>query len=417
MRLQASSLALASAVAAVMVGASRNARASCAEYCTSTTTTPFIGRVVATANGFDTAHFENDTTGSHKGPGAVFQSGSGYDAFDSITNSGGRTGFAIEAVSPGTGGAGTFAALYGNGTGSGGTGVLGTGFGFGVLGQTTSAGGVSAAGVNGVNSGTGGYGVYGYSSGGFGVEGTDASNGAGVRGNSDTGNAVIGVNNTANTSTTKAGVYGSNTTGGYAGYFVGPVYVDGTLTVNSCQTFSGGGCSDSRLKHAIQPIAKPLERLLSLKGVTFEWIDPSKYGHQRELGTQRGFIAQDVEKVFPEWVDEHGYVSRDGEVFSTLDLHELEALEVESLRELKVRNDSLRAETEELDVLVGSQRTRIERLKEAIAVLKNGRDPISGGPGVDNSTLEMFVMASLTVIGLVLQRKREGRVSTQEGSA
>jgi hypothetical protein len=80
--------------------------------------------------------------------------------------------------------------------------------------------------------------------------------------------------------------------------------------------------------------------------VTFQWIDPKP--HNDDSGTQRGFIAQDVERVFPNWVNDKGYTGPDGEFYRTLDLKQIEALEVESIRELKTENDKLTAQLNDL---------------------------------------------------------------------
>ena len=58
--------------------------------------------------------------------------------------------------------------------------------------------------------------------------------------------------------------------------------------------------SDASLKKNIGQLEGALDRLLKLRGVSFEWKDPSKFhGH---AGSQMGFVAQEVEEVFPEWV-------------------------------------------------------------------------------------------------------------------
>ena len=84
-----------------------------------------------------------------------------------------------------------------------------------------------------------------------------------------------------------------------------------------------------------------IDQLLRLKGVTFEWNEPEK--HAGQTGTQRGFIAQDVEKVFPTWVAE------DPKGFKALSVQQIEALEVESIRSLKTENDELRSRTARLE--------------------------------------------------------------------
>ncbi len=88
--------------------------------------------------------------------------------------------------------------------------------------------------------------------------------------------------------------------------------------------------SDGRLKTNVEPVDGALDRLLQLRGVTFEWKDPEAHG-ERERGAQRGFIAQDVAAVFPEWVTD----GPDG--YKRLHVRGFEALAVEALRALHDR--------------------------------------------------------------------------------
>lgn len=141
----------------------------------------------------------------------------------------------------------------------------------------------------------------------------------------------------------------------------------GVLTVLSCN-----GCntsSDVRLKKNVRPITGALQQLLQLRGVTYEWIDPAKHGD--ETGTQTGFIAQDVEKVFPGWVHD----GSDG--FKVLSYRQTEGLEVESIRELKIQNDELR-----------------ERIKS----LEAGRRPLVSGFGEGGIGLGMATIAGAILI-------------------
>jgi len=97
----------------------------------------------------------------------------------------------------------------------------------------------------------------------------------------------------------------------------------------------GGGpwdtTSDRRLKKNIQTLQGSLDKMLSLEGVTFKWKNPENHGDAN--GVQLGMIAQDVEKVFPEWVGE----MPDG--YKDLTVRGFEALTVESFRELKQSYD------------------------------------------------------------------------------
>jgi hypothetical protein len=124
-----------------------------------------------------------------------------------------------------------------------------------------------------------------------------------------------------------------------------------TLHVNGTAGKPGGGswaaASDSRLKKNVEDLKGVLGKLLQLHGVTFEYKDPEAIN---ELpGTQVGMIAQEVEKVFPNWVDE----GADG--YKRLTFRGFEALVVEALRELR----------DEKDAKIASLEERLERLERA----------------------------------------------------
>jgi hypothetical protein len=320
-------------------------------------------------------------------------SGSGSAINGTVTNTGSS---GVAGFNNSTGGKG----VYGESDGATGYGVYGTStHDIGVYGTSSDNIGVEGNG----SSSTNGLGVYGYA--GFG-------SGTGVKGEA-AGSTGTGVYGLANGSSASA-IYGTSTNG-YAGYFNGLTEVNGnlvvedntsiygSLTVTGALTASGGctGCSDLRMKKNVKPLTGALDQLLELREVTFEWIDPTKHHHERETGTQVGFIAQDLEKIHPQWVNPEGYKSKEGETFRTIDLHEIEALEVGGIRELKMRNDALEAKT-------GKQQAEIDELKEAVARLRNGTDPISGTPGFGHGVLALFALgvtgASSLAVKLALKR-------------
>jgi hypothetical protein len=128
------------------------------------------------------------------------------------------------------------------------------------------------------------------------------------------------------------------------------------LAVNGTAAKPGGGSwsvfSDARLKRAIEPLTGTLDRLLSLRGVSFEYEDPALV--RERPGRQIGMIAQEVEPVFPDWV------SRNPDGYRYLTFRGFEALTVEALRDLREEKDrelaALRAEVAELRALVASVR-------------------------------------------------------------
>jgi hypothetical protein len=173
-----------------------------------------------------------------------------------------------------------------SGNSSSGYGVAGSSFSaYGVYG-TTSTASSNSAGVAGNNS-SNGTGVLGTSSGpgSDGVLGvTSGVNSYGVEGRNDIAFGVAGF------STSGTGVFGQSSSG-YAGGFVGNVYVNGCLSASnlSCP-------SDARLKQDITPLSYGLPEVLRLRPVTWQWKDPTK------TEPNLGLIAQDVEPVMPELV-------------------------------------------------------------------------------------------------------------------
>ncbi len=98
--------------------------------------------------------------------------------------------------------------------------------------------------------------------------------------------------------------------------------------------------SDRRLKKNIKTVEEALDTVLKLRGAVFEWKDPQRHGN--ETGTRMGFIAQEIEQVFPQWVMD----GPDG--FKTTNISGIEALFVETIRELKTEIDALKSENKEL---------------------------------------------------------------------
>ena len=110
--------------------------------------------------------------------------------------------------------------------------------------------------------------------------------------------------------------------------------------------------SDERAKFWIKPITGALEKLCSLKGVTYSM-------HTTIQNTVRnaGLIAQDVQKVLPEAVkvlsdaQDSGVIDKDCRTVEKplgLDYNAMSALYVEAFKEMKAEIDNLKAEIEQL---------------------------------------------------------------------
>ena len=95
--------------------------------------------------------------------------------------------------------------------------------------------------------------------------------------------------------------------------------------------------SDLRWKENVEPVGNALELVAQLRGVSYDWVDPS-----RGAGRQIGVIAQEVEQVLPE------VVHTDSQGYKSVEYAKLAAPLIEAVKELKRQNDNLRGEKETL---------------------------------------------------------------------
>lgn len=93
---------------------------------------------------------------------------------------------------------------------------------------------------------------------------------------------------------TNYGIYSeaSNGATNYAGFFNGDVTITGTLVQPS----------DRKLKKEVKPFASALDKINALTPVTYYYKSNAESGINLPTNMQYGFIAQDLEMVFPELV-------------------------------------------------------------------------------------------------------------------
>jgi hypothetical protein len=150
--------------------------------------------------------------------------------------------------------------------------------------------------------------------------------------------AVIGVANSAGDS------YVCNNTG--TGYW----------------SWNSAGCnvSDVRLKKNIKTLEDPLDKIAQLRGVTFDWKTETKAHH----GPQIGFIAQEVEKVFP------SVVATGSDGFKSVGYDKLVSPLVEGVKALKKMFDALADDVKKLAARVDEVFTRLASHDNAIEALR-----------------------------------------------
>jgi hypothetical protein len=115
--------------------------------------------------------------------------------------------------------------------------------------------------------------------------------------------------------------------------------------------------SDERMKTNIAPLNTALDKIVNLKGVSYEWKDKARSGHGKEIG----LLAQDVEKVFPE------LVHTDGMGYKAVSYDRLAPVLIEAIKE---QNQLLTDQKK----IISEQRAAISALQERLSrIEKAGR--------------------------------------------
>jgi len=93
--------------------------------------------------------------------------------------------------------------------------------------------------------------------------------------------------------------------------------------------------SDMRLKNNLQVIEGALDKIDGINGYEFDWNDKSP-GWARQRGHDVGVVAQEVQKIHPEIVEErkNGYLG--------VDYKRLVPLLIQSVKELKQEIDEIK---------------------------------------------------------------------------
>ncbi len=146
-------------------------------------------------------------------------------------------------------------------------------------------------------------------------------------------NALVGIN------AVQSSVYGLTVSGGSSTEY-SALFYKGAYTYGS---FISG--SDKRWKTNVETIESSLDKVVKLRGVTFDWNNTKYPDKEFSNRKQIGVIAQELEEVFPELVieDEDGYRG--------VDYSKITAVLIEAIKELDKKTDEieyLKSEIEEI---------------------------------------------------------------------
>jgi hypothetical protein len=131
---------------------------------------------------------------------------------------------------------------------------------------------------------------------------------------------------------------------------IGTEWAGEELTVEGdiCYTNSIYQCSDSRYKKNVHTVDAALQKVVQLRGVTYNWRREEFPNKSFDAGEHLGFIAQEIQDVLPNVVTtaEDGYMS--------VDYSRVTPLLVEAVKELKAENDRLETQIADLVSVVES---------------------------------------------------------------
>ena len=120
---------------------------------------------------------------------------------------------------------------------------------------------------------------------------------------------------------------------------------------NVTATGTINGSSDARLKTNINTMTGALDNVLKLRGVTFNWKESSN------ARLQYGFIAQEMEKVFPD------LVGTDSNGFKTINYSGVIPVLTEAIKTQQEEIESLKSENEQLKSTLEQLLKRVEALE------------------------------------------------------
>jgi len=169
--------------------------------------------------------------------------------------------------------------------------------------------------------------------------------------------AIYGVSNSSNSLGVRGSIPTTGTWTGYGGLFTGGLgYVNGLYNL-----------SDERVKKDIELISGAVDKLKKIKGVSYKYnLEKYSYLASGDTRTYLGFLAQDVQKIFPEAVSQKEMVV-DGpsemgvsadmskfqmEIFNVVDYTAIVPVTVEAIKEQQLMIEALNSRIEALEKMV-----------------------------------------------------------------
>lgn len=198
--------------------------------------------------------------------------------------------------------------------------------------------------------------------------------------------------------------------GTYAGYFVGPTYVDGSLT---CYSFYN--LSDMRLKEnviSLNSAAKgqsPLSKLQNLEVIEYNLKRPNT--NQVSDRRHYGVSAQELQEIYPDLVLQ----GQDG--YLTVNYVELVPLLLRSIQELKQELDEIRAysDTGNKTRSAGYETSSENTLFHDNILYQNTPNPFQGKTTIRYKLTDDIQNANITIFDMSGKMLKKFPISSGEG--
>jgi hypothetical protein len=142
-----------------------------------------------------------------------------------------------------------------------------------------------------------------------------------------------------------------------------------------CYTGGIGACSDNRYKRNITAIPNALNKVIQMNGVYYYWKTEEFPNQKFTNDKQIGFIAQDLEKLYPELV----FTDKDG--YKSVDYSRLTPVLVEAIKELNLKNEAQQK-------LIEVQKELNEQQKKINIQLLNGNKDLKAQNEILNSEIQ-----------------------------
>ncbi|MEL7248079.1 MAG: tail fiber domain-containing protein [Bacteroidota bacterium] len=156
--------------------------------------------------------------------------------------------------------------------------------------------------------------------------------------------------------------------------------VNGQPAANGFTQFTN--YSDRRLKQNIQPINSALDRLTQLRPVSFRYNEKTGYDSTALATTFHGFIAQELQAIFPEMV---GDVQLNGDTYLDANLSSLPVYLVKAMQEQQVLIDALMEVNQTQQAKIETLQAQVAKIDQLEVMLQQMQDASATHPTISSN--------------------------------